>query len=161
MFWIVLPIYNEERVIAQLLRAIQKEMEMTGLDFSIIAVNDGSSDKTAHILENFSRQIRVHRVEHPKNEGLGQTIRDGLLLASEKAKEVDWIVTLDADNTHPPEYIPKLLEKASQGYDLVIASRYQKGAKEEGLPFSRSFCSRTINTVLGIPALKNKFSSHL
>jgi len=150
MIWVVLPIYNEERVIAQLLRAIQKELEKAGLDFSVIAVNDGSSDKTANILEDFSRQIRIHCIEHPKNEGLGQTIRDGLLLASEKAKEADWIVTLDADNTHPPAYIPRLLEKALKGCDLVIASRYQRGAKEEGLPFLRSLYSRTINTVLGV-----------
>ena len=150
MIWVVLPVYNEEEVIAQLLQAIQKEMEKAGLDFSVIAVNDGSSDKTAKILADFSRQMRIHCIEHPKNKGLGQTIRDGLLSASKKAKNDDWVVTMDADNTHPPEYIPKLLEKASQGYDLVIASRYQRGAKEEGLPFLRSLYSQIITTVLGV-----------
>ena len=150
MIWIVLPIYNEEGAIARLLRAIQKELKKAGLDFSVIAVNDGSSDKTAKILEDFSKQMRVYRVEHPKNEGLGQTIRDGLLSASEKAKEADWIVTLDADNTHSPAYIPGLLEKAVKGCDLVIASRYQREGEEKGLPFSRSLYSRMINTILGI-----------
>ncbi len=132
MIWVVLPIYNEEGVIAKFIHSIQRELNKAHLDFSLIAVNDGSDDKSEVILNDLAKEISIHLINHPKNQGLGETIRDGLLFASKRSKEDDWIVTMDADNTHPPEYIPKLSEKGSQGYNLIIASRYQKGAKEEG-----------------------------
>ncbi len=148
MIWVVLPIYNEEGVIAKFIRSIQRELNKAHLDFSLIAVNDGSDDKSEVILNDLAKELSVHLIKHPKNQVLGETIRDGLLFASERSKEDDWIVTMDADNTHPPEYIPKLLEKGSQGYNLIIASRYQKGAKEEGLSLLRSLYSRALSTIL-------------
>ena len=76
---------------------------------------------------------------HLSNRGLGETIRDALRLASEVASDDDLIVTMDADNTHPPELIPEMIRHIKQGADVVIASRYRPGARVVGLSrFRRS-----------------------
>src|ERR1700730_7145050 len=80
---VVLPAYNEEANIGNLLRRIFESLTDETLGFSIIVVNDGSSDRTQQILEEYGREfpLVVHR--HEKNQGLGATIRDGLRQAAD------------------------------------------------------------------------------
>ena len=75
---VVLPAYNEEANIGNLLRRIFESLTDEHLGFSIIVVDDGSSDQTQRILEEYGRDfpLIVHR--HEQNQGLGATIRDGL-----------------------------------------------------------------------------------
>ena len=84
---VVLPAYNEEANIGNLLRRIFESLTDEHLGFSIIVVNDGSSDRTQQILEEYGREfpLTVHR--HESNQGLGATMRDGLRQAAEVASE--------------------------------------------------------------------------
>jgi len=68
-------------------------------------------------------------------------LETGFKKISKIAKKNDLIVTLDSDNTHPVEIIPKMSKKIMQGSDLVIASRFLKESKVNGLNFLRKFMS--------------------
>jgi dolichol-phosphate mannosyltransferase len=72
------------------------------------------------------------------NQGLGATIRDGLLLAVQVAGKNDVVITMDADETQTPALIPRMVGMLREGHEVVIASRYQPGARVFGLsPFRR------------------------
>ncbi len=74
---------------------------------------------------------------HKQNQGLAAAIRTGLTTAVEQCGPNDVIVTMDCDNTHPPRLIPSMLAQIKAGSDVVIASRFQPGAKVIGVPQSR------------------------
>src|SRR5690349_12151191 len=99
---VVLPAYNEEANIGNLLRRIFESLTDEHLGFSIIVVDDGSSDRTQQILEEYGRDfpLIVHR--HEQNQGLGATMRDGLREAASVASERDIVITMDADESHTP-----------------------------------------------------------
>jgi len=73
-------------------------------------------------------------LRHEVNRGLGAGLRTGLYWCLDHARDEDVIVTLDADNTHPPALIPPLVERLGDRYDLAIASRYRQGSEVHGVP---------------------------
>jgi dolichol-phosphate mannosyltransferase len=107
---IVLPAYNEELGIGRLINKISDAM-IDGLvdNYEIIIVNDGSSDKTGEIIKELSNIHPIFIHTHEVNQGLGATIRDGLQIASQRSSDRDIIITMDADDTHTPGLIPRLL----------------------------------------------------
>jgi dolichol-phosphate mannosyltransferase len=139
--WVVLPAYNEELSLPTLLERIQTAMQTTGLAYRVLVVDDGSKDATAAIAEKYSRTIPIVLERHPVNMGLGATIRDGLLKASQLADPGDILVTMDADNSHNPELIERMVRMVREGNDVVIASRYQHGSVTRGVPGYRKFLS--------------------
>ncbi len=141
MIIIILPTYNEEENIRPLLESINDSMKDSLLSYKIIVVNDGSSDNTAQIVSSI-KNIPLDLVNHEKNKGLGEAIKTGLLRGLEIAGEKDILVTMDADNTHIPLLILRMVRLIQEGNDLVIASRYQPGAQVQGLPFSRQVLSK-------------------
>jgi dolichol-phosphate mannosyltransferase len=139
---VVLPAYNEEANIGNLLRGIFESLTDEHLGFTIIVVNDGSSDRTQQILEEYGREfpLMVHR--HERNQGLGATIRDGLRQAAEVSAQRDIIITMDADESHTPGLMIRMIRMIREGYDVVIASRYQRGSRIYGLAIRRRIVSR-------------------
>lgn len=134
---IVLPAYNEERSLPRLLDRIIEAMTEAAVSYQVIVVNDGSQDLTARIAEQYARNIPLLLHSHSVNMGLGATMRDGLLKALEVAKPHDIIITMDADNSHNPELIPRMGRLIREGNDVVIASRYQPGSRTRGVPSHR------------------------
>lgn len=150
---IILPCYNEKGNLEQLVFLICKALD--GLvPYQILAVNDGSTDGTEKILLKLSQQYPLMLLEHGTNSGLASALETGLNEAVQSASDDDVIITLDADNTHDPRYIPVLIE-ASKKADIVISSRYVKGGKQSGVPLHRIILSRSINKLIkmvsGIP----------
>jgi len=140
--YIVLPAYNEEESIGKLLDRIEYYLEDSGIEnYKIVVVNDGSKDRTQEILLDYQKKLPLEIVLHEVNKGLGPTIRDGLLYASQAADDNDIIITMDADDTHTPGLIYRMVNTMREGYDVVIASRYQKGARVYGLSWYREFLS--------------------
>ena len=137
----VLPAYNEEAGIGNLLTRIRNSMREASLDFEVIVVDDGSRDRTRQILDEWALTFPLIICSHPVNLGLGAAIRDGLYAAAERAREEDIIVTMDADETHSPGLILRMVRMIQEGFDVVIASRYQPGARVLGVPFSRRIMS--------------------
>jgi dolichol-phosphate mannosyltransferase len=138
---VTLPAYNEQESLPELLERIGEAFADTGTPYEIIVVDDGSSDDTAKIVSQLSFQMPIHLVQHTVNQGLGVTIRDGLREAVDRAGERDIIVTMDADNTHPPGLIERMVQMIHEGCDVVIASRFQPGARVVGVPFERHILS--------------------
>ena len=136
-----LPAYNEEVALPELLERIGEAFADSGIPYEVVIVDDGSSDDTAKIASQMSFQMPIHLVQHQQNQGLGITLRDGLREAVDRAGERDIIVTMDADNTHPPGLIDRMVRMIHEGCDVVIASRFEHGARVMGVPIERHFLS--------------------
>lgn len=150
---LALPAYNEEQNLPRVLESFREQMSSGGYAAAVVVVDDGSTDRTRQLAEAWARILPVHLIVHPSNCGLGETIRDGLRLAAELAQPEDVIVTMDADNTHPVRLIPDMVRLIQAGCDLVIASRYRRGAAVTGLNPLRHLMSLGARLVftLGFP----------
>jgi len=139
--FVVLPAYDEEDNIGGLLDKIDGAMTEFGLRYQVIVVDDGSRDRTFEVLQDYSKRIPLTISRHQANQGLGPTIRDGLLLAAGMAAPSDFVITMDADETQSPTLIPRMVEMLREGHDVVIASRYQPGSRVVGLSVARRIAS--------------------
>ena len=114
MISVVIPAYNEEKGISKVLTDLKTILDNTHLQYEIIIVDDGSSDKTAEIVQ---KQDFAKLIQHPINRGYGAALKTGI-----KSANGDWILITDADGTYPNESIPELL-KYSDEYDMVVGAR--------------------------------------
>lgn len=157
--WVVLPAYNEELSLPKLLAAIDEAMFESDLVYRILVMDDGSTDGTAEIARQAAERLPLVVERHPVNLGLGMTIRDGLMKAAELAEPRDLIVTMDADNSHSPELILRMVRLAREGHDVVIASRYQPGSRIRGVPFARRalsyWGSRLFRLIFPLPGVRD------
>jgi dolichol-phosphate mannosyltransferase len=138
---VVLPAFNEAPTIGRLLTHIGEAMEEARLNFRVVLIDDGSVDGTSGVAGGFSPKMSLTIQRHEANLGLGATIRDGLVTAMRLAADNDIIVTMDADDTHSPGLILRMVSMVREGFDAVIASRYQKGSRIVGVPFHRRLLS--------------------
>lgn len=113
---VVIPVYNEELTIGKVIDRLKIVMKKTGFKHEIVVVDDCSQDNSINILKKHSVQVFSLR----KHRGKGYALRAGFV----KAKG-DIVVTIDSDESHRPEELPKLLQPILQNKaDLVIGSRY-------------------------------------
>jgi len=133
MIIVVLPAYNEQGSIGPLLVGIAGAISKDEGGARVIVVNDGSTDATANEVRAHNSHIDVELIDRANNEGLAFTLDEGLRQALACGNDGDVIVTMDGDNTHPPELTLSLLNKITNGCDVCIASRFQPGAVIEGL----------------------------
>lgn len=138
---LALPAYNEQEALPELLERIGEAFADNRLPYEVVIVDDGSTDDTAQIVAQMSFQMPIHLVQHAVNQGLGTTIRDALREAVDRAGERDIIVTMDADNTHPPGLIDRMVRMIHEGCDVVIASRFESGGCAVGVPVERHLLS--------------------
>jgi len=141
MVVITLPTYNEETTLPLLLRAIRESMRENQIEYRVLVVNDGSTDRTSKVASDMSGEMPITVIEHEENRGLGEAIRTGLMAAIQDAEDRDIIVTMDSDNTHTPGLIARMVLGIREGNDLVIASRYRQGAHIKGVPRYRRLLS--------------------
>jgi dolichol-phosphate mannosyltransferase len=141
--WIVLPAFNESPNLAALfdgLRALGDEAY--GLQPHVILVDDGSTDDTADVAVNVAGSLPVDVIRNPRNLGLAETFTRGMAAAAERARPGDVVVCMDADNSHVPGQILRMVREIREGRDVVIASRYRPGSVVRGVPRSRRILSR-------------------
>ena len=135
---VVIPVYNEEENLPELMRRLMPVMQGMGKSFEIILVDDGSSDNSLQILKGFTKNAQVKVVELTRNYGQHAAILAGFSIVN-----ADIIITMDADLQNPPEEIPKLVKFMEEGnYDVVGSIR--KGRKDS---FLRILPSKVINIV--------------
>lgn len=116
---IIIPVYNEEEAIEEVLAHLKGVMEKSGLKYEIIVVDDGSKDGTCSILSQLSG---IKCITHKKNKGYGATLKTGIMHAS-----FDTICITDGDMTYPNEIIPDLFHHMVNGnYDMVVGERQAK-----------------------------------
>jgi dolichol-phosphate mannosyltransferase len=116
----------------------------------VLVCDDGSRDGTGRQLEELARTMPLEILRHKINRGLGETSRDLFERAAELAGPGDILVRLDCDDTHEPRFIPSLVRKVREGYDVVIASRFAKGGGQLGVSGYRAFVSRGANLFMKI-----------
>jgi glycosyltransferase involved in cell wall biosynthesis len=136
--FIIIPTYNERENIGSLTGKILA----LPLSAEVVVVDDNSPDGTGNLLDILkSGEKRLHVIHRAGKLGLGTAHIAGLKYAI--ANNADFAVTMDADFSHDPAYIPALIE-AAQGLDLVIGSRYIPGGGAN-FPFHRWLLSRCAN----------------
>jgi dolichol-phosphate mannosyltransferase len=145
---IILPAYNEAAGIGALIERI--EQSLAQVDHHTVVVDDGSSDGTGRIVSALSPRWPVTLVTHEVNRGAGQAISSGMQYACAHYRPEDMVVTMDADNTQSPDLILKMLEAASSGADIVIASRFVPGGGQTGVPWYRSLLSHGARLVFRV-----------
>jgi dolichol-phosphate mannosyltransferase len=118
--------------------------------YRILVCNDGSSDGTAALLARYSRELPLETIHHRINRGLGETARDLFERAAELCAPADVIIRMDCDDTHEPEIIQTMLARLEEGYDVVIASRFQSGGGQQGVGGYRAFVSRCANLFMKV-----------
>lgn len=112
---IIIPAYNEEATISEVLKGIPRRIKDIRAD--LLVIDDGSTDRTRYIAEKITQVIT-----HPLNRGLGASLSTGFSYA--KLKNYDYVVTFDADGQHNSQDIPSLIEPLIKGNaDVVIGSR--------------------------------------
>lgn len=124
---IIMPTYNEAGNVAELIRESVDYVRKAGVsDVEVIVVDDDSPDLTWKIvLETNCPDARVRVIRRMENHGLTASLNEGIAAA-----RMDIIVWLDCDFSQPPEKIPQLLFMISQGFDVVVNSRYVLGGGE-------------------------------
>jgi dolichol-phosphate mannosyltransferase len=147
---LVLPIFNEEPNLERLFGRIDESLQPESLVYRIIAVDDGSTDGTQQVLDGFQSRAPLQVIRHTVNQGLGGAIRSGLLEAMRLSSEEDIIVTMDADDSHAPSLIATMIEPIHRGFDVVVASRFQKGSECHGVPLHRRVLSSAASLVFRV-----------
>jgi dolichol-phosphate mannosyltransferase len=146
---VVTPTYNESENIEQFIREVLSQHK----DVEMLIVDDSSPDGTGEIVERLkSQNPRIHLLRRPGKMGLGTAYVAGFRYAIEQ--KFDYVFEMDADFSHDPKEIPRMLEKAGT-YDLVIGSRYTNGIRIINWPMRRLLLSYAANiytrVVTGMP----------
>ncbi|MQR86249.1 glycosyltransferase [Bacillus megaterium] len=119
---IVVPVYNEEEVLHETYRRLTEVMRSTKEAYELLFVNDGSRDRTAEIIKEYSEQDpAVVLLDFARNFGHQIAITAGMDYARGEA-----VVVIDADLQDPPELILEMIEKWKQGFDVVYAKRTKR-----------------------------------
>ena len=171
-FSIVIPTYNESENILRLISEIEKNLPTN--DFTeIIVVDDNSPDGTGKLVEDYITKEGIKAKEknssHTKNhilkvvhrtgkEGLIPAILDGV-----RQSRGTNVLIMDADFSHPPEVIPKMMSELKRNPNsIVIGSRYIEGGKVVGWPARRKILSKGASTLarlgLNVKSVKDPMS---
>jgi len=130
-----IPAYNEENTIAKIVLLAQKHVD------TVVVCDDGSSDMTRDIAERSGALV----VRHERNDGKGAALRS--LLGKARELNADIVVTLDGDDQHDPNGIPKLIEPILRDEtDIAIGSRFL--GKNTEMPFYRKVGSKILNKLV-------------
>jgi dolichol-phosphate mannosyltransferase len=147
---IVLPTYQEAANIAAVLRRIRAAVPGA----HVLVVDDRSPDGTAELAEAVGRELgAIDVMRRPEKRGLGSAYRDGMGWGLERGYEV--LVEMDADLSHDPADLPRLIAAVEDGADLAVGSRYVAGGSIPAWSWARRVLSRQGNryaaTLLHLP----------
>lgn len=117
---IVMPCFNEEACVLDVLRQVSDKFRDMGVPYELIVVDDGSTDRTGELLAETDLTDKI--IRHRFNRGYGASLKDGI-----RAAKNDLILIMDGDGQHLPESIATLLEE-EDGYDMVVGARRQQGS---------------------------------
>lgn len=128
---IILPAFNEQEAIGEVIDQINNVMGKTPYQYEIIVVDDGSGDNTSSIAQEKGARL----IQHQYNKGVGAARKTGIRHA-----KWDIVVMSDADGTYPVSEIPNMLQYMDE-YDMVIGARKKEAGK---MPILRSLAKESI-----------------
>ena len=114
---------------------------------TVVLYNDGSTDSTSTIARQWQERLSLVLLDCPQNKGLGAGLRALVRHVVETAHDEDILVIMDCDDTHDPAQVREMLRSIEEGADVVIGSRFVRGALVRGVPRLRRV------TALGAVAL--------
>ena len=148
---VIIPTYNE---IENISRMIDTVFSLDG-GFDMLIIDDGSPDGTADVVKRRQMECaeRLHLIQRQGKLGLGTAYLTGFRWALEH--DYDYIFEMDCDFSHNPDDLLRLYERAREGYDVVVGSRYVKGVNVVNWPMSRllmSYCaSKYVRIITRMP----------
>jgi glycosyltransferase involved in cell wall biosynthesis len=145
---IVIPSYNEERRLPGTLSKVIAYLQTKGCRAEILVVDDGSSDRTAAVVEELSAANPLFHLIRNEHGGKACAVRTGMLAAAGQ-----FVLFSDADGATPIEEADKLLPRLEEGYDVAIASREGQDARRFDEPWHRHFMGRVFNLMVQLLAL--------
>lgn len=146
MISIVVPVYNEEEVLAELHRRVSQAMDKTGEQWELILVDDGSIDRSAEVIQSLNHlDARVKGITFSRNFGFQEAVTAGLTHA-----RGDAVVLSDADLQDPPETIPEMLSKWREGNDVVYGIRAQRVGETWFKKITAMVFYRTIHRITSV-----------
>jgi len=144
---ILLPTYCEAANIGRLIR----EIESLGLNTSVLVIDDSSPDGTADLVRNLqSNYDNILVFVRPRKSGLGTAITDGFKVFLSLKNPPEYIVTMDADYSHSPKDVPRLVSAAKEARGLAIGSRYCVGGGTINWSVFRLAISRVANMISSV-----------
>lgn len=134
---VIIPTYNEKGNVARIVKAVMG----LPVDLHVLVVDDNSPDGTADIVRELQKEFdgSVHLLERKKKEGLGTAYIAGFRWCLER--DYEYIFEMDADFSHNPNDLPRLLEACKNGADMSIGSRYVKGGEVSNWDYKRIMIS--------------------
>ncbi|HCO68572.1 MAG TPA: glycosyltransferase [Dysgonomonas sp.] len=143
---VVISCYNEENNVPVVVEAIHANLRETNYNYEIIAVNDGSRDRTQEVLETLAQtDDKLFFIELSRNFGHQNALKSGLDLSSG-----DCVISMDADMQHPPEMLPVLLKQWEEGYDIVYTRRAEDKSLSKMKRKSSKWFYRILNSISDI-----------
>jgi len=129
---ILIPIYNEQKYIFNVLRNVRKYSTE-----DLLIINDGSIDESKDIVEEIASCAKLKGkiviINHPENEGYGKSLIDGINFARDN--NYQYLLTLDCDEQHEPELIPQFFKEIKKGeFEIISGSRYLSFQKQIDVP---------------------------
>jgi dolichol-phosphate mannosyltransferase len=141
---VILPTYCEAENIESLVHRI----ENLRINPTILVVDDSSPDETGNIVRKLQEEYpNITLLNRPRKAGLGTAITDGFRFLLSQPNTPDYVISMDADYSHNPEDIPRLLTQAKEGNDVVVGSRYCSGGKVKGWNLKRQVISKIANKI--------------
>ncbi len=141
---VILPTYCEAQNIEKLIG----EIESLPLNMSILVIDDSSPDGTSDMVKKMQAKFpNLLLLVRSQKLGLGSAITEGFKVFLSLAHVPKFVVTMDADYSHNPKDMPRLVSSVQSGSDLVVGSRYCKGGKTAGWSYTRKIISRCANAL--------------
>ncbi len=141
---VLLPTYCEAANVEKLIQ----ELMSLNPKMTILVIDDSSPDGTAGKVRDLQRKYdNLLLLVRPQKSGLGTAITDGFKVFLSLENPPQCIITMDADFSHNPKEIPKLIEPIQRGYDLIIGSRYVRGGGTRDWGIFRMAVSKIANLI--------------
>jgi dolichol-phosphate mannosyltransferase len=134
----IMPTYNERDRLAELVRTLFDATRLARVELELVIVDDNSPDGTGAVADDLARTHRIQVIHRSGKLGLGTAVVAGFGVAT-----ADVVGVMDADFSHPPGLVPRMLEvfRATHA-DVVVAGRYIPGGSTPNWPFKRRMLSR-------------------
>lgn len=149
-FYFLVAVFNEEKNISKLLKSLGEFGLKRRWDFSVIIVNDGSTDGTKNEAEKFHGTFPIKILDLEKNQGPGAAFKAGFNSLLNTGDGEGLVITLEGDGTSDLSILDEMVAKALSGCDVVLASCHAKGGVVKNVNIYRTITTKVANFMLKI-----------